>query len=94
MTMSDPRAITDRGRSMLLRLLASAWARWKVIAHAIGDFQARVLLSLFYFVVVGPFALAMKQLADPLRLKPGSADGWMARQPSQGDPSSGARRQF
>jgi len=33
------------------------WARWKVVAPSIGNFQARVLLSVFYFVVVPPFAL-------------------------------------
>ena len=29
----------------------------KVIAPSIGNFQARVLLSVFYFVLVPPFAL-------------------------------------
>jgi hypothetical protein len=46
------------------------WARWKVIAQTIGNFQARVLLSVFYFSVVPPFALIVKLFKDPLMLRP------------------------
>lgn len=47
-----------------------AWERWKVVAHAIGNFQARLVLCLVYFVVVPPFALIAKLFMDPLRLGP------------------------
>ena len=46
-----------------------AWNRWLKIADVIGDFQARVVLSLFYFVIVLPFGLAVRLFADPLRIK-------------------------
>jgi|SaaInl7_200m_RNA_FD_contig_31_1313960_length_1014_multi_7_in_0_out_0_1 hypothetical protein len=46
-----------------------AWNRWLRIAGVIGDFQARVILSLFYFVIVLPFGLAVRLFADPLKIK-------------------------
>lgn len=46
-----------------------AWERWKQIATTIGDFQARVVLSLFYFVVVLPFGLGVRLFADPLAIR-------------------------
>ena len=60
-------------------VVVRAWERWKVIAHAIGTFQARVLLSLFYFLIVPPFALIVK-LKDPLALRRRNrAGGWIDR---------------
>jgi len=72
---------------------ARAWARWKIIAHAIGTFQARVLLSVFYFVVVPPFALIVK-VKDPLGLRRRDISGaWVVR-PAVDTSSEAARRQF
>jgi hypothetical protein len=69
------------------------WARWKVIAHAIGNFQARVLLSVFYFVVVPPFALIVK-VKDPLGLRQRDrASAWLER-PAPDTSSESAHRQF
>ena len=70
---------------------ARAWERWKVIAHAIGTFQARLLLSVFYFVVVPPFALIVK-VKDPLGLRR-QGGGWTER-PIVDASSESARRQF
>jgi hypothetical protein len=50
-------------------LLKRAWAGWKKIAHKIGNFQARVLLTIFYGVLVLPFGLAARWFSDPLRIK-------------------------
>ena len=75
-------------------LLRRAWQRWKVIAHIIGNFQARVLLSLFYFLIVPPFALIVKVRKDPLRLRLiASPSGWIER-PEPPPPSQAAHRQF
>ena len=41
------------------------WTRWIKVATVIGDFQARVVLSLFYFLIVLPFGLAVRLFADP-----------------------------
>ncbi len=45
------------------------WRRWQAFSLRMGSFQSRVLLSFFFFVVVFPFAVAVKVLADPLRIK-------------------------
>ena len=45
------------------------WEGWKKLIHVVGAFQSRLLLSLFYFVIVMPYALIAKWTSDPLRLK-------------------------
>jgi len=50
-------------------ILKRAWEGWKKIAHAIGNFQARVLLTVFYGVLVLPFGVAARLFSDPLRIK-------------------------
>jgi len=73
-------------------LLRRIWARWLVIAHIIGNFQARVLLTIFYFLIVPPFALVAKAIKDPLGLHlPRGESYWIPR--SGADPAA-ARRQF
>ena len=50
-------------------LLKRAWQGWKAIAKKIGNFQARVILSVFYAILVLPFGLAVRLFSDPLRIK-------------------------
>ena len=45
------------------------WESWKRLAHRIGNFQARLLLTLLYAVVVFPFGVVVRLFADPLRIK-------------------------
>jgi uncharacterized membrane protein YoaK (UPF0700 family) len=45
------------------------WLKWKEFSRRMGSFQSRILLSLFFFLVVTPFALAIKLMGDPLRIK-------------------------
>lgn len=45
------------------------WGAWKRLAPRIGDFQARVLLTLIYAVIVLPFGVGVRLFADPLRMK-------------------------
>ena len=73
---------------MVLRRL---WEGWKRVGRKIGDFQARVLLTFFYFVVLAPFALAVRWKADPLGLK---RDGGWHPVVRAGTPLERARRQF
>ena len=54
------------------------WAAWKRVARKIGDFQARVLLTIFYFVLLAPFAIVMRWTSDPLALKAAAQRGWGA----------------
>jgi hypothetical protein len=50
-------------------LYKRAWQAWKDLAHKIGNFQARVILSIFYASLVLPFGLAARLFSDPLRIK-------------------------
>jgi len=72
---------------------ARAWERWKVIAHKIGNFQARLILVIFYFVVVPPFALIVKLFKDPLTLHPPQKESLWVEGPVADPSLSAARRQ-
>jgi len=52
------------------------WEGWKKIAQIIGDFNARVILTVFYFVLLCPFALMLKLFTDPLEIKKKEHVGW------------------
>jgi uncharacterized membrane protein len=43
--------------------------RWKKIGHAIGNFQARILLTIIYYVLILPFGLAVRLFSDSMRMK-------------------------
>jgi len=49
--------------------LKRGWQAWTRIARKIGNFQARVLLTLLYAVLVLPFGLMVRWFADPLHIK-------------------------
>jgi len=66
--------------------LSRLWAGWKRVAKKIGDIQARIILTLFYILIVGPFALAIHWFGDPLAIKAGSRKGWRLR--TNNDPVS------
>jgi hypothetical protein len=75
-----------------MKVLRSAWEAWKRFGKKVGDLQARILLTLFYFIVLTPFGLAMR-VADPLGLRR-TGLGWRPRpQAPAGDPLVRARRQ-
>ena len=57
-------------------MLKRAWAAWKQLAHKIGNFQARVLLTVLYAVLILPFGVVVRCFSDPLRLKR-SPQGWL-----------------
>jgi hypothetical protein len=75
-----------------MKLLRRAWEGWKRFGKKVGDLQARVLLTFFYFVILAPFALVMRG-ADPLALRR-AGEGWRVRPPAPGgEPLVRARRQ-
>lgn len=69
------------------------WFGWKNIAHKIGNFQARIILSIFYFVMVTPIAIGIKLFSNPLRLKIKTSSYWITRVFKEHDLEN-ARRQF
>jgi len=68
------------------------WENWKEIAHKIGNFQARAILTLFYLVVALPFALIVRLKSDPLTLRQAKPE-WVQRLRHAVDLTD-ARRQF
>jgi len=46
-----------------------AWQTWKRFAKALGTFQARVLLTILYAILVFPFGTLVRLFSDPLRIK-------------------------
>ena len=75
-----------------MTLLRRAWQAWKRFGKRVGDFQARVLLTLFYFTILPAFGLAIRA-ADPLGLRHAGSE-WRLRQSAPaGDPLLRARRQ-
>ncbi len=47
----------------------------------VGDFQARLLFGVLYFTVVAPFGLAVRILADPLRVRRPHRSNWTSGKP-------------
>lgn len=52
-----------------LENLKTLWETWKRLAKKIGNFQARVFLTLLYAVVVLPFGLIVRLFSDSLHIK-------------------------
>ncbi len=71
------------------------WEWWKPVAHKIGNFNSRVILTLFYFTLFVPFALLVKFATDPLRIKAKTKKGWIQRAEEPVDNQiERARKQF
>ena len=77
-----------------VRGLKRLWEGWKAFGLRTGNYQSRVLLGLFYFLVVVPFGVPVRLFSDPLRMKARrSGSAWVAREKSGPDLES-ARSQF
>jgi hypothetical protein len=70
------------------------WKKWKQIARRVGDFQARVILTVIYFIIIGPFALIVRWGADPLSLKRDDHGGWRPKAETEGPVMQRATNQF
>ena len=67
---------------------------WKRIARRIGDFQARLILSVFYYVIFAPFGLGVRVFSDPLDIKNTQTRKWLTRTEEGEQSSTYARRQY
>lgn len=54
------------------------WEKWKKIARKIGDFQARLMMIVFYFTILAPFALLVR-IGDPLEMRRKEDHRWHPR---------------
>ncbi len=77
-------------------MLRKLWNHWLTLARKIGQFQSRIILTLFYFVLVTPFGLAVRVLADPLHTRSRAIDqaqtGWQSRTTRDVDLASGQKQ--
>jgi hypothetical protein len=74
--------------------MKNLWKWWKRVARKIGDFQARIILTIFYFIILGPFALAVRLWSDPLAIKTSTTRGWHPKADGKGAPMEQAAKQF
>lgn len=84
---------TTRRDGGLKRALKSFFAPILRFLRKVGDIQARIILAIFYFLVLAPFALFVRWRRDPLALKPSTPKGWRPREASE-DPAARAKEQF
>jgi hypothetical protein len=77
-----------------MNLIKKLWEKWKAFGHKVGNFQARLILTIFYFVVISPFAAVVKFLSKPLRLKMLHSSNWLPNQAGDEGILVRARRQF
>jgi len=66
--------------STLSDILRLAWDRWRLIGRINGDYLARVVVNLFYFTILVPFALGVELFTDPLALR-NTKTHWLERKP-------------
>ena len=48
-----------------MEFLKRIWKAWKAFAHALGKVQTMVLLTVFYFLILGPASLFFRLLGKP-----------------------------
>lgn len=63
--VSSAKAPEGTPNSLLKRL----WQSWANFSRRMGSFHGRIVLSLFFFTVVTPFATAVRVFSDPLRIR-------------------------
>jgi hypothetical protein len=68
------------------------WQWWKRTARTLGDAQARFILSVFYFLIMAPFALVIRFWSDPLRVR--HANRWIRRSDPPDAAVKRAREQY
>lgn len=57
--------------------MKALWGGWVELLTYVGDFQSRLVLTVFYFVVLPPFALLLRlSRRSPRRRRP---PGWSQR---------------
>jgi len=77
-----------------MNVLRAIWATWKRIGQFIGDFIARLVLSLFYLTLFVPFGVGVRLFGDPLDIKAKSNPSWWLERAAPDLGLDDARRQF
>jgi len=80
-----------RTLAVLFISLTFIWKIWPDAAHAFGNFQARLFLTILYGIFVFPFGIIVRLFADPLRIKK-TPTHWLDH-PDETNDMSWAKRQ-
>ena len=75
-----------------MKFLKLAWKKWRAFGKVMGDFVARIFMTVFYFTIAVPFGIGVRLLKDPLRLKSKEV-GWLPREEHE-DTIETARRLY
>lgn len=70
------------------------WKKWLKIAHVIGNFQGQVILTVFYFTILAPFALIALIFSDSLNRRKKDERSTFEPWVHPRDTEETARRQF
>lgn len=74
----NSRQIQTNGWSKM-KFLKLIWKKWRAFGQVMGDFVARIIMTVFYFTVAIPFGVGVRLFKDPLHLKSGDT-GWLKRE--------------
>jgi hypothetical protein len=68
---------------LMPRVLGPVERRWMQFAEVLGRFNARVILSVFWILVMTPVGIVRRMLHDPLqrKMRDGSTSTWVRRTP-------------
>ncbi len=69
-----------------------AWELWQRFGHAVGDAVARIVLTVFYFSVLVPFALFVRASRDPLGVDRTGGKLWLPHAEPRSDLESAGRQ--
>lgn len=88
--LSNNRVLKRASKNLHVKLLQNC----KNFSNRTGSFQSRIIISLFFFTFVSPFALALKIFSDPLKIKHQSREShWLPKKEINADLDQ-FRRQF
>ena len=94
--LAVPGGLLILGGLLVPRWLVPVERRWMAVAGAVGAFNARVILSIFYYLIITPVGLVMRLFGrDPLdrRLRTGDSY-WQKRSPEQAPSRERYARQY
>jgi hypothetical protein len=65
----DTKSVPEEPDDLPSNFVRRLWSTWERFGHRLGSFQSLVILSFLFFIIVSPFAIAVKWFSDPLRIK-------------------------
>ncbi|MBI2442320.1 MAG: hypothetical protein HYV40_00240 [Candidatus Levybacteria bacterium] len=51
-----------------MKFLKTLWKYWMKIANRLGNFQAKIFFSVFYFLILFVMGIPFRLFSDPLRV--------------------------